>query len=172
MSEKAIVELPDGTVRESQKIRCYSWVITSARRIAATKSHREWLLSQCLSPPDAPFVICISDSGQKHLLYRAVVCHSRDVVTVTLESERVTFKSEELFQRLSLCKMITAVLGKPALAESLSIRQRMSVVEYHGNDLLLNAWLLVREQSLTRLAIWFCPPKKECENEYPAAQRT
>jgi CRISPR type IV-associated protein Csf1 len=161
------VILPDGEIREGQKIRGYSWVITAAARTACTKAHRDWIMQQCLIPPDAPFVICLTDSGQKHLLYRAVVCYSRDMITVTLEGERIDYTPDALIERLALCKQIAAATGKPALKEALTPQSQMRIVEYHCDDRPLAAWLEVQTEPLSRLAAWLCPAKEECLNEYP-----
>lgn len=167
--ERANITLADGEVRESQKVRGYSWVIDGAGPIAATKAHREWLIGKCLSPPEPPFVICISDSGQKHLLYRAVVCHSREVVTVTLEGQVITYRPHKLQDRLDLCKRICAATGKPAMVETLTSQSQMRVVEHYDSDEWLTEWLAVAESPLTKLATWLTPKREDCENEHPAA---
>jgi CRISPR type IV-associated protein Csf1 len=166
LNENATIRLPDGTVRESQKTRCYSWVFSSAGAIAATKAHREWLTGICLMPPEPPFVICLSDSGQKHLLYRSAVCHSREVITVTLEGMRVTFRPEELQERISLVVAMVAAVGKPALDSPLTFRQQMTVVETHSTDRYLQEWNASQASPLSALALWLSPAKKEAEIEY------
>lgn len=167
MDERASVTLIDGEIREGQKRRCYSWVITKTEACAASKSHRQQLTSQCLLPPDPPFVICISDSGQKHLLYRAVVNHDRSIVTVTLEGERVVFSPGDLTTRLVLCRQICAATGKPALTEAMSTQTQMRVCEHYESEQPLLDWLAVQQEPLTRLAAWLCPPKEECLHEFP-----
>jgi len=168
MDERATITLADGEVREGQRVRCYSWVITAEAAIAATKAHRAWLTGACLSPPEPPYVISISDSGQRHLLYRAVVCHSREIITATLEGERVTFTPYELDERLTLCRKLIAATGKPALSEAPTARFGMSVVSHHDDESLISTWLECREQPLSRLAAWLSPPKEECLLEFPA----
>jgi CRISPR type IV-associated protein Csf1 len=163
MQEKAVIALPCGTVRTGQRIRCYSWVITETSAIAATKAHREWIFAQCMQPPPPPFVICLSDSGQKHLLYRAVVCHSQATVTVTLEGERIHYTPELLQNRRRICQRIAAVLGKPSLREPLTIQQQMRLVEYYQEPELLAEWLSVQSEPITRLATWLTPSREACQ---------
>jgi CRISPR type IV-associated protein Csf1 len=167
MQEKATIGLIDGDARAGQKVRGYSWVITQDARYAATKAHRERLLAVCDEPPEPPFVICLTDSGQKHLLYRAVVNASRDVVTVSLELELVTYRPSELVERLELCKRVCAATGKPAMQSSMSPQSLMRIVEHYESEEILAAWLGCCNESLTRLATWLCPAKAECEVEYP-----
>ena len=169
LDERATITLPTGEVRSGQKTRCCSWIVTGGKAVAATKAHREWLLSVCLNPPEPPTIICLSDSGQRHLLYRSVVNHSQDRVTATLEAERVSFVPAALLVRLKLCKRVAAAIGQPSLGEALSPSAQIRLIEYHDDETVLAEWLAVREQPLTRLAAWFCPPKKECALEHAAA---
>lgn len=168
MQEKCDIVQIDGERRRGQKIRGYSWVITSKEKHACTKSHRERLQRLCINPPEPPFVICISDSGQKHLLYRAVVNASRELVTVTLEGEAITYQTHELVARIDLCKRVAAATGKPALKEIMSPQTQMRIVEHYESAEFLAAWLDCFSEPLTRLAVWLCPPKDECLHEFPA----
>lgn len=168
MDEQADITLADGQQRAAQRVRCYSWVVGDHRAVAATKAHRAQLLSACLTPPAGEYVICLSDNGQKHLLYRAVVGRSRERVTVTLEGERVHYTPRELVERLSLIKKIIAATGKPALAEPLSYSAGMRIIDHTRDENLPDQWQAVRGEPLSRLAVWLAPAKEECANEYPA----
>lgn len=165
MNQKATIHLPCGEIRENQKSQLYSYVITETSVIAATKSHREWILLQCLSPPDPPFVISITDSGQKHLLYLAVINRSSRQIIVTLEGETIKYFPVDLKKRLHLCLKIAAIFGKPSLKDRPSISMLSKLCSVYNDELLPEIWMQVREKSLTRLAIWLTPAKKECENE-------
>lgn len=160
LDERATLTLPDGTVRVGQKTRCYSHVISAERAVAATKAHRAWLLDQCLAPPEPPFAIVLSDSGQKHLLYRGVVCRDRERFALTLEGERIDYAPDELRARLAVAMKICAATGKPALAEPLSHSAAMRVVAMHGDESLVRDWN--HEEGLSLLAAWLCPTKEEC----------
>lgn len=168
MDEKTTITQIDGESRANQKVRGYSWIITAKKRSACTKSHRVQLLEKCIQPPPTPFVICISDSGQKHLLYRAVVNYSNEILTVTLEGEPITYRPQDLITRLELCKQIAAVTGKPAMKEPMSAQTQMRIIEHYDSHQVLAAWLDCCSEPLTRLAVWLCAAKEECLNEYPA----
>lgn len=172
MGERSDIVLLSGECRSGQKVRGYSWIVTGESRRAATKSHRTELLNACASPPSVPFVICLTDSGKKHLLYRAVVNYSRDTVTVTLEGERITYKPSRLLARFELCRQVCAATGKPALKEPLCTRSQMRVYEHFESDIVLAAWLDCFSEPLTRLATWLCPPKEICSNVYPGITST
>lgn len=163
MSEDARIVLPDGVVRDKQKVRGYSWVIyPDGCKVAATKSHKAWLLEQCLYPRFVPCVISISDSGQKHLLYLAPVSFDKSNMTVSLESERISYRPIELLERVELCKRLVSVVGKPPLSEGLTVVQKMLLVERYGGDQWLREWLRVANEPLSRLAVWLCPGKDRC----------
>lgn len=167
MAEGIDITTIDGEVKRNQKTRGYSWIATKRTRTACTKAHRQQLLEACMQPPSPPYAICISDSGQRHLLYRTPVCWSQDIVTVTLEGEVVTYEPTRLWARIDLCKRIAAATGKPALKEQLSAQSQMRIVEHYGDDASLAAWLAMQNEPLSRLAAWLCPPKEECISEYP-----
>lgn len=165
--ESATVNLCDGEVREAQKTRLYSWIVYNGKRYAATKAHRAWILQHCLNPPPAPYVISLSDSGQRQLLYRASVGRGGEYVSVTLEGESIVYRPDQLVDRLSLVKQVAAATGKPALLEPITTQTGMRVVEYFGSAEILIAWSELQADPLTKLAAWLCPPKEECQSEYP-----
>lgn len=158
LKESVVITTHNGKQRENQKTRGYSWLITPDKATAATKADREFLAVNCMNPPEPPFAICISDSGQKHLLYRAIVCHSRNIVAVTLEGEAVVYDPVDLLFRCSFLKFLISVIGKPALQEGLSVRQRMTLIETISEN-AVRQWLAVSGESLTRLALWLSPGK-------------
>lgn len=168
LRESADIVLIDGQLRSGQMMRGYSWVINSTSAKAATKAHVAVLRSICLDPPEPPFAICLSDSGQKHLLYRGAVNHARDPVVVTLEGERVEYCSLSLAARLTLCGKLISATGKPALRESVNARFATAVLgRFRDGESVLTEWIRVREQPLSRLAAWLAPPKEESAREYP-----
>ena len=170
--ESATVTLLDGEVRTEQKTRLYSWIVYDGNRHAATKAHRAQITQLCLTPPAPPYVISLADSGQRQLLYRARVCRGRVWAVVSLEGEAITYRPEQLEQRLKLMKQVCAATGKPALLEPITAQTGMRVVEYFGDAEILAAWSGLQADPLTKLAAWLCPPKEECQNEYPECSRT
>lgn len=170
LQEKITVTLPDGSIKKKQKTRTYSWVITSDSATACTKADRPWLLERCLSPPEPPYAISISESGQKHLLYRGVVALSRRPVTVTLEGERIDYAPDDLRGRLILCKRVAAACGQPVLSqERLTDSQAMHLIRHHNEERLPEEWHAVAGEPLTRLAAFFTPKREECRREHPPA---
>lgn len=153
-------------------MRGYSWVITKDRALAATKAHLVLLRAICLSPPEPPFAVVLSDSGQTHQLYRGVVNHSGPMFALTLEARRVEFTPAALAERLALCGRLVAATGKPALSEPISSRFAMSVLERFpvNGEAFLNQWGVIRLAPLSLLAAWLSPKKEDCLGLYPEEQ--
>lgn len=170
LREDAEVTYPDGEVRRVTKaaVRMHSWVVTDGRTVAATKAHMPYLRGVCLSPPAPPYVISLAASGQKHLLFRAVVVRGGGLASVTLEGERVDYRPAELAARLALAGRVCAASGKPALAEPPNARLGMAAVaRYSDGDRLMAEWCRVFGEPLTRLASFLCFNKEESESVYP-----
>ncbi len=163
-----IVQL-DGECRSSQMMRGYSWLCRPGDCLAGTKRHIEQWRSLCLNPPEPPFAIVLSDSGQKHLLYRGVVNHSRDQITVTLEGDPVSFKPDQLREALLVSTKIAAATGKPALSEPINFGIANRVMGYfQEGEAILDAWGRLSGSPLARLAAWLTPNKEVSASVYPS----
>lgn len=168
LKQDATITLIDGETRDGQHMQGYSWLIFDNIAHAATKAHLDRIRALCLNPPQPPFAVVLSDSGQTHQLYRGVVNHGRETVVVTLEGLKVACRPDELRDRLALCGKLVAATGKPAMAEPVSTRFAVAVAEYFRDGVsLVEEWERVREQPLSRLSAWLCPNKETSQHEYP-----
>lgn len=168
LRQDAELTLIDGEVRAGQKSQGYSYVLGGGRVVAATKAHIDQLRAVCLDPPEPPFAVVLSDSGQRHWLYCGVVNHARESVVVTLEGERVRYSPDELRGRLDLCGRLVAATGKPALAEPVDVRFAAAVMgRYRDGETLVERWEQVRTEPLSRLAGWLTSKKEDCQHVYP-----
>jgi len=156
-SDHLDVVLPDGSKRSRQRVRNYSWVVTRRQAVAATKAHRQWLRRQCLRPPRVPYVISLSDSGQKHLLYRTAVAWERTPIVVWLDGECISYAAEELRDRLRLASRAIQAIGKRA-ATSPAIQDYIRLEKAHPG--LADSWNRLKNEPLTRLAMWLSPGKE------------
>jgi hypothetical protein len=169
LRESAEITLIDGEHRAGQRVRGYSWVITSAAAQAATKAHIDRLRALCVGPPAPPFAIILSDSGQTHQLYRGAVNHDRSRVVVTLEAERVEYNPADLAGLLAVAGKYAAATGKPALSEPISAHGAMKVIgRYRDGESILEAWNNRWSTPPGRLAAWLCPNREACDEEYPS----
>lgn len=161
MCEDATLRLPNGEVRHGQKRRGYSWVLTPDGAVAATKSHMNYLRSVCLLPP-TPSAICLAVSGQKHVLYRCRVNPDARRVTVNLETEPVAYSPTDLAFRLSMTTDLASILGKPGLEPPMELGTQLRYLHDGGSDELLEQWLKIQGEPLSRLAIFLTPSKEHC----------
>lgn len=170
LEEVGEARYPSGEIYSFTKAfrRMCSWVVSGPTIIAATKAHIEYLRDICLNPPAPPFLISLAVSGQKHVLYRSVVSHSRESITVTLEGEPVEYRPVDLSRRIALCGQLVSATGKPALVETPSPSFWFRVCErFARGESLCTEWERVRNEPLSRLAAFLSPAKEVAEREYP-----
>jgi hypothetical protein len=73
--------------------RFYSHVVTPRLHACPTRAQwRTWLLD----PPEPPFVFVVAESGQKHLLFRATISHSRERYAVQFEERSLMVRRADL----------------------------------------------------------------------------
>lgn len=167
-AESADVPTFAGSVRSVAKnaMRSFSWLVTADRVVGGTKSDLADWRALCLVPPPPPFAIVLSDRGQKHLLYRGVVCRGGPpYYAVTLEEERIHYWPSELKDALAFSEKLWAA-GFPA-------RSSFGLNQFDGDPPPFEAaarlaypdvvyWDVVKSKPITRLAAWLAPkPEKE-----------
>lgn len=165
--EAATITLPDGAVRERQKVRNYSWIISRDEAIACTKAHIGILRQACLDPPRPPYVISITSTGQVHVLFRTYPCLGGSVRLAFLDGEPVSFDEPTLSQWLRYMRMAIAAVGKPALTTQLSPVDAARIWEMHGDRAMEAIDNINRagQSSIARLALFLSPNMKECRSE-------
>lgn len=151
--------------RPAMRVRLFSWIVTEHLAVAATKAHLAELRRVCLDPPEPPFGVVLSDSGQKHLLYLGRVNRTRESVSVLLEEERIEYAPAELAERLELVKKLCAATGKPALGERPNFNFYLGLEKTFGSVELAEEWEKIWATPLSRLAAWLCPNREESRNE-------
>lgn len=151
-----------------QKTWTFSWVVTEKSADHYTKANIDVLAKICLSPPEPSYAIVLADSGQKHQLYLAPVNHDRRQVSLILETQRIDYAVNDLFERMKLCSRIVAATSKPALRETPDIRLAIQLSNYWSDwEALLATWTRVCGEPLSRLAAFLCPNKERSAIEYP-----
>lgn len=167
LNERATITLIDGEVREGQRVRQYSWILTKDCATAATKRHISQLREIVICPPEPPFGIILSDSGQKHLMFRSRIAMSRESFPVMLEDEIIQVDPSLLSERIEFLKRLIAATGKPALEERYSTGFAIRLFELYGDraEEMLEEFSAIKDEPLTRLALWLSPNKEDCTNE-------
>lgn len=155
-----------------QKTRNYSWLTMASDRQHFSKADIAALRGICLDPPLPPWALTIATSGQRHLLYKTPVNMSAGPEwTVLLENERVTYRPDDLTQRLALLLPIVAAVGKIAPAAGpLELSHVMAIEQLVGESAteLAAAWEAVRDEPLSRLALFLSPNREDSLDEYRA----
>lgn len=147
------------------KRRNFSWLLTETAALPLTKRELPQIRAVCLNPPSPPWALTIADSGQKQLLYRTPVNLSTERVTVQLETERVTFTPSELQSRMELAARLVPGIGKSRLCDDYwptGVMLALAEIEPDA-ERLVEAWIRVRGEPLSRLAAFLVPSKTEME---------
>jgi CRISPR type IV-associated protein Csf1 len=158
--------LLDGEIRQGQSPRLYSWIITD-KKIAATKTHIKQLREIILNPPLPPFKIILSDSGQKHLLFRAIWALSQDNFPIQFEEEQIIINILNLKERLTIADKLSAAIGKVALNNCEKMSYAITINNYYDDLTDYENWLNIKNEPLSRLAVWLAKNKEDARNEYP-----
>ena len=85
--------------------RFYSHVFSHVGHRCPTKPEWRMLL---VEPPEPPFLCVISTSGQKHLIFRARVSHSRDRYWLRFEDQLLYVDRRSIAQRIALVEQALA----------------------------------------------------------------
>jgi CRISPR type IV-associated protein Csf1 len=166
MTDKSIKELimPDGEKKYNQSVRTYSWYLTKNEKIVFSKKHIQKLKYYILYPSDIPFSIIISDSGKKHLIFRAPVSYNKDNYFLQFEEEKVYINIKQLEDRIRLCEKIIAFCGKKRLLKYNEYKiSKLCLMNIE--DSTLDKFFSVRKEKLTELAVFLSRNKEECLNE-------
>lgn len=166
-SDQQII-LIDGEIKEKQSPRNFSWIIIKDKKIAATKRNIKELREIILNPPKPPFKIVLSDSGQKHLLFRAIWAQSQDNYLIQFEEEQIIINIIGLQKRLILADKLSAAIGKIAIKNPDKISYAITINNYYDDLTDYENWLNIYNQPLSRLAAWLAKNKEDARNEYPA----
>lgn len=160
-------KLIDGEIKTGRggSPRMYSWVLTLNKKIAMTKRHLRVLRRICFCPPEPPFSIILSDSGQKQLIFRAPVNHDRTVFSLLLEEKVILVNPEILKDYLQKAVMISASCGKPSLKNPDNFNTYKNVIEYYGNENPIVDWINIYKTPMGELAAWLCPGKEDAKND-------
>ncbi|GHU37759.1 hypothetical protein FACS1894105_10450 [Clostridia bacterium] len=150
--------------------RMYSWLLADGLKKAFTKAHVGIIREMLLNPellPEPPFAAIIADSGQKQLIFRAVVAHSKEYFPILLEDKEILVSPEELRKRIELTTPIVAAIGKPALLGTLGASAYITYQKHHGDIKKLVAWEKIKKEPLSQLAAWLAKNKEEAQIEFP-----
>lgn len=97
-----------------QAIRLFDYVASDKLVICNRRQMREYLIN----PPDPPFVICITLSQKKHLLWYLKTSYSRDNYFVTMEDKTFQVERNKFVEQLELVERLYNVGYSKAQIES------------------------------------------------------
>lgn len=142
--------------------RMFSWVCHGDTVLAATKAHVRQLRDFILcAPVGEECAVVLSDSGQKHHIFKAPVFIADGLhVVVRLEDETIRADVDALAYWLGVLDSITAEIGKPALLDTPSPMQVSALLDAGlSEDVILNWFQALQGTPFGRLAAWLARPK-------------
>lgn len=159
--------LIDGDIKagRSASPRMYSWILADDKKYGFTKRHIEFCRNMLLDPPNPPFSIILSDSGQKQLIFRAGINYERDFYVVQFEEDEIKVERKVFSEYLKKATVICAAIGKKSLLDPDRFINYKNCIELYGSELPLVEWLEIYSSPMGSLAAWVCPGKEECLND-------
>lgn len=167
LQEKITIKMPDGEVRENQRVRLYSWIITKTWKQAYTKAHINLLREFILNPTEVPFAVALADSGQKHIVFRTRINNSLTDYTISLEEDLILVNKKRLNDLMDWLKYPISCLGKIAITQPLTMNHYISIEEKFGlkeMENIIKRLDIERKTQMFKLAVWLSPNKEECDN--------
>lgn len=161
---KSQIQMIDGEIREGNP-RNYSWFITETKKIAFTKKHIEEIKYLMFHINVIPFKLILSDSGQKHLIFRASWNYDKDNYIVQFEEQKIVINLKDFAYRLFLCNNLSAAIGKVALLNPDKVQYAITVQKYYNNLKNYEEWLKIYKKPISQLAVWLAKNKQEAQNE-------
>jgi len=166
------MKMVDGSIKKrdnerGMQPRMYSWIITKGNKLAATKAHIKELRKIILNPPEIPFSIILADSGQKQLIFRCPVNIDKNNFSLLLEDEVIeNIDVNILNTRIEMIKPIVFLFGKLSLLKKFNISHFAKMNEYFDNISIIEKWIEIKNEPISRLAVWLSYSKEELKNEY------
>lgn len=151
-----------------QKTRNYSWFVTRREAVPLTKADKRRITEILARPPAEPWALALADSGQKHLLWRTPVNFGGPAPwTVQLEETTLCYVPEALMERCRTARSVVAAVGHPGAAAAATATSLVRVFDEGGDAGLAawEAWLGVRHEPLSRLALFLTPSREECRRD-------
>lgn len=142
--------------------RWFSWICHGSTVLAATKAHIRQLREFALNAPRGEeCAIILSDSGQKHCIFKAPTFFADGIrIIARLEDETIYADVCELSNWLDVLDQMSAVIGKPALLDTLSPVQVASLLDASISEAGIMQWFNeIQHLPLGRLAAWLSRPK-------------
>lgn len=140
--------------------RTYSHSFSAAGHECPQRARWRRLL---VDPPAPPFVFCISESGQKHILFRAAVAYDRDRYPIQVEEDRLIVDRHDLIDCFAAFEVLYRLgFSKESIATGhYNQKQILTVglVAWHAADAEIAPYRRLRPE-LMRLAA-FCAQRKE-----------
>jgi hypothetical protein len=167
MEEAGKAVYPDGTAKEWTKAfrRCHSWTITDRAAVPYTGAHAAALRAFVLDPPAPPWAACVvGPTNGRQMLYLTPLNLDPHWCAVLVGGERVRYTRASLRERFRLTVALAAAGGLPSLDSVPAAHLASAAVRLYGAraEGMLVEWQAVREQPLSRLAVWLTPKKEEC----------
>lgn len=151
--------------------RMYSWILSASSRQAFSKKHMAFARAVVLDPPDPPFSIILSESGQKQLIFRAPVNYDRKMYSLMLEDKYILVDTEVLRHYLQKAILCSAAIGKIALKTPDEFINHKNIIEFYGEEKPLVEWIEIFESPMGELAAWLCPGKEESQKDGEVIRR-
>ena len=94
-----------------QKIRCYSHAVVNGLWKSFSKAQRVEMREIVCNPPSGTWFLCLSESGQKHLIFRTPVNNSQDNYLLQFEEYPVLVTRKQVASDLGIADRVYSAQG-------------------------------------------------------------
>lgn len=147
-----------------QRMRTYSHFVVNETWLPLTKAQKPKMREILFNPPKEHWLAIISDSGQKHLIFRGKICYGARSAVVQFEEQRIAYDIAALHGLYNILQALYDLgFYKDEIATGSYSRIRLAKIDLDAWRALEQKVKLQRGSALFNLALFLVQKQEEVE---------